>query len=201
MQTIILASTSPRRKALLKQIGLDFKIIPSNYEEDMTLKMSPAKLVKFLARSKSLEVANRTKKGIVIGVDTFVVYKNKKFGKPKNKKDAKEMLRKISNKKVKIYSGISIINAKTKKELLDYEVTKVKIKRLSETEINKYINSKEPMDKAGAFAIQGLGAIFITSIKGCYSNAIGLPLHKLKILLEQMGINIFEYDAWQKRGK
>ena len=122
MKKIILASTSPRRHALLRQIGLKFEIVPSNYEEDMTLKLLPNKLAMFLARGKAYDVAKRKKSGIVIGVDTFVVLNKEVIGKPHNKIKAKETLQKISNKTLKVYSGVAIIDAKTKKEIIDYEI-------------------------------------------------------------------------------
>jgi septum formation protein len=189
-QKIILASTSPRRKELLKQIGLDFEIMPSKYEEDMTLKMSSTKLARTLAYGKAFEVAKKLKSGIVVGSDTFIVYWGKRIGKPKNKKDAQRILEMISGKWLKIYSGIAIIDIKNKKEVIDHELTKVKIKKLSAKEISDYIKTGEPLDKAGAFAIQGRGAIFIEKIKGCHSNVIGLPLYKLYTSLQKLGINI-----------
>jgi len=196
-QKLILASTSVRRHGLLQQIGLEFDIIPSKYEEDMTLKLSPRKLAMTLAKGKASEVANRVNKGIVIGVDTFITFGNKKIGKPKNRVDAKRILRTISGKTLKVYSGLAIIDAKSGKELVDYEVTKVKIRKLSKKEIDRYVATKEPLDKAGAFAIQGMGAIFVERIKGCYSNVIGLPLHLLTQNLLKFGVNIFAYEKWK----
>jgi septum formation protein len=193
MKKIILASTSPRRHALLRQIGLKFEIVPSNYEEDMTLKLLPNKLAMFLARGKAYDVAKRKKSGIVIGVDTFVVLNKEVIGKPHNKIKAKETLQKISNKTLKVYSGVAIIDAKTKKEIIDYEISKVKIRKISASEIRKYIATKEPLDKAGAFGMQGLGAIFVSKIDGCYSNVVGLPLHNLEKNLAKLGIDIFSY--------
>jgi septum formation protein len=193
MKQIILASTSPRRHDLLRQIGLKFKIVPSKYEEDMTLNLHPHKLAMFLAKGKAQEVAERRKSGIVIGVDTFVVFNKEVIGKPHNKIKAKETLKKISGKTLKVYSGVAIINAKTKKEIVDYEISKVKIRKISPSEIRKYIDTKEPLDKAGAFGMQGLGAIFVEKIDGCYSNVVGLPLHNLEKNLTKLGMDIFSY--------
>ncbi len=193
MKKIILASTSPRRHALLNQIGLKFKIVPSKYEEDMTLKLPPHELAMVLARGKAADVAKRRRSGIVIGVDTFVVFDKEVIGKPHNKVNAKKTLEKISNKVLKVYSGVAIIDAKTKKEILDYEISKVKIRKISSSEIKKYIDTKEPLDKAGAFGMQGLGAIFVAKIDGCYSNVIGLPLHNLAKNLAKIGIDVFSY--------
>ena len=193
MKQIILASTSPRRHDLLRQIGLKFKIVPSKYKEDMTLKLPPHKLAMFLARGKAQEVAERRKSGIIIGVDTFVVFGKEVIGKPHNKVNAKKTLQKISGKTLKVYSGVAIIDAKTKKEIIDYEISKVKIRKITSSEIKKYIATKEPLDKAGAFGMQGLGAIFVTKIDGCYSNVVGLPLHNLAKNLSKMGIDVFSY--------
>ncbi len=193
MKRIILASTSPRRHGLMQQIGLDFEVIPSNYEEDMTMNMFSYKLVQTLAYGKAKEVANRVKSGIVIGADTFVTLGNKKLGKPKSKEDAKNMLRMQSGKMQKIYSGIAIIDVKSGKELIAYEVTKLKMKKLTKKEIDGYVATGEPLDKAGAFALQGLGAIFVEKVDGCYSNVIGLPLHLLANKLKEFNIDIFKH--------
>jgi septum formation protein len=196
MKKIILASTSPRRHGLLQQIGLEFEVIPSNYEEDMTMKMSASNLAKTLAYGKAAEVAKRVKSGIVIGVDTFISFKGKKIGKPKTNAVARKMLKLISGKTLKIYSGIAMIDAATKQELIDYEITKVKMHKLNDKEIESYIATGEPLDKAGAFAVQGMGAVFVSKVNGCYANAVGLPLHKLTQNLKKFGINIFKYEKW-----
>lgn len=189
-QKIILASTSPRRQELLKQIGLDFDIVPSAYEEDMSLKLKNNELAKTLAYGKARDVADKIKKGVVIGSDTFIVFHKERIGKPKDKKDAQRILKMISGKWLLIYSGIAIIDTKNKRELTDYEITKVKIKSLTKNEIDDYIATGEPLDKAGAFGIQGRGAVFIEKINGCYSNVVGLPLYRLYFNLQKLGISI-----------
>lgn len=194
---IILASTSPRRSELLKQIGLDFTVMPSRYEEDMTLKMSHKNLAKTLAYGKAKDVAREVKEGIVIGVDTFLILGSERIGKPKDSQDAVKILQMLSGKTIKVYSGIAIIDSVSGKEVVDYEITKVKFKKLDRSEIEHYVSIGEPLGKAGAFAIQGMGAIFITSIKGCYSNVIGLPLHNLYKNLQKFGINIFDYNNFK----
>jgi septum formation protein len=186
----ILASSSPRRKALLKQVGLDFKIVPSRYEEDMGLKLDNVKLAKTLAYGKAKEVASRIKKGVIIGSDTFVSFRGERIGKPKNIKDAERILRMISGKKLKIYSGLAIIDKYSGKEIVDYEMTEVKIKKMTQDEIKKYIKTGEPLDKAGAFGIQEQGVKFVEKINGCYSNVVGLPIYKLYVNLQKIGINI-----------
>lgn len=190
-QKLILASTSPRRKELLKQIGFEFEIIPSDYEEDMTLKSPDKKLVQILALGKAQDVAKKLKEGIVIGIDTYVVYKKTRLGKPKNKDAAKRMLKMISGKEILVYSGIAIIDIKNKKTISDYELTRLKIKKLTSSEIEGYIKTGEPMDKAGAFAIQGKGAVFIEKIEGCYSNVVGMPISKVYKNLQKLGVRLY----------
>ncbi|MEK7130463.1 MAG: Maf family protein, partial [Patescibacteria group bacterium] len=191
---IILASTSPRRKELLRQIGLDFEVVPSDFEEDMSQKLSNKDLVMTLALGKAKAVADKFKKGIVIGADTFVVYGGKRIGKPKDKNDARKMLRLLSGKTMKIYSGLAVIDVQNKKELLDCEVALVKMSKLSNKEIDDYIKTGEPLDKAGAFAVQGIGDVFIEKISGCYSSVVGLPLRSLYKNLKKLGINIFDFE-------
>jgi len=191
-EKIILASSSPRRKELLEQIGLQFEIIPSGYEEDMSLDLSNEELAKTLAYNKAKDVVDKVENGVVIGSDTFIVFSGKRIGKPRDEKDAKEILQMISGQTVTIYSGLAIINKQNKKEITDFEITDVKIKELTEKEIKEYIETGEPLDKAGAFAIQGRGAIFIEKINGCFSNVIGLPLYKLYTNLLKIGVDILK---------
>lgn len=197
-QKIILASTSPRRHELAKTMGLDFEIIPSKYEEDMTKKLSPEKLVQELAYGKAKEVADRLDEGIVIGVDTIVANGKKVLGKPKSKEDAIKMLKSYSGKSHKVLSGIAIIDAKTKKSIKDYETTKVYFSKMTDKEINSYINTGEADDKAGAYGIQDLSSIFIKKIDGCYFNVVGFPVHLIYKSLQKFGIDIFMYERWKK---
>lgn len=189
-QQFILASSSPRRKALLRQIGLDFKIVPSRYEEDMKLKLDNKNLAKTLAYGKAKEVAGRVKSGIIIGSDTFIVFKGKRIGKPKNAKDARKILKMISGKTLIIYSGIAIIDKYQNKKITDHEITEVKMKKMTDSEIERYIQTGETLDKAGAFGIQEKGVKFVEKINGCYSNVVGLPIYKLYINLQKLGIKI-----------
>lgn len=194
---IILASTSPRRHELAQGMGLEFDIVPSKYEEDMTLKMSASELVKTLSYGKAKEVAERIGKGIVIGVDTIVVFKGKKLGKPKSEKDAFKMLKSFSGKWQEVYSGVAIIDCESGKEIKDYEVTKVKFRKMNDEEIWKYIKTGDPMDKGGAYGIQGLSSIFIERVEGCYFNVVGFPVHNVYKNLKKLGVDIFEYEKWK----
>jgi len=187
---IILASTSPRRKELFEKLRLPFTIEAADYEEDMTLNMSPLNLVKTLSRGKAMAVAKKHQNGIVIGADTFVVFNNHLLGKPKSKIEARKMLEKLSGKRVDILTGLTIIDISSKKKVSVTDVIKVYIKKLSKREINNYIASGEPMDKAGAFAIQGLGAVFIKKVEGDFMCAMGLPLFTLAKELKNFGVDV-----------
>lgn len=187
---IILASTSPRRKELFEKLRIPFTIEASDYEEDMTLKMSPVNLARTLSRGKAMAVAKKHKSGIVIGADTFVVFHNHLLGKPKSKMEAKQMLEKLSGKRVDVLTGLTIIDIEAGKKLSTTDITKVFIKKLSEKEIDNYIASGEPMDKAGAFAIQGLGAVIIKKIEGDFLGSMGLPLYILAKELKKMGVDV-----------
>ncbi|MBW3015258.1 Maf family protein [Candidatus Woesearchaeota archaeon] len=199
MKQIILASTSPRRHELARTMGLDFKIEPSGYEEDMTLKLPPKELVMMLAHGKAADVAKNHRTGIVIGVDTIVVFKNKILGKPKNKKHAFKMLKSFSGKSQEVYSGVCLIDCKKGTTISDYEVTKVKFRKLTDYEIKKYIATGEPLDKAGAYGIQDLSSIFMERIEGCYFNVVGFPIYNIYKNLRKIGVDIFKYERWRNR--
>jgi len=189
MKKLFLASASPRRKELLELIGLDFEVVPSDYEEDLNLKNNPSETVRNLALGKARNVAKKVKEGIVIGSDTVVVLKGKILGKPKSKEEAKEILGNISDRELEVYSGVALVEAEADRFLTDCVVSKVKIKKLSKEEIENYVATGEPLDKAGAFGIQGRGALIVEKIEGDYFNIVGLPLFKLSEMLKTFGIN------------
>lgn len=186
---IILASKSPRRQELLGRIVKEFTIVNSNFDENSVIyKGDPETYVMELAKGKGEIVAkNLSKPSIVIALDTIVVIDNKVLGKPKDEEDARSMLKSLSGHNHKVYSGIYMINTETGKCDIDFAETTVRFAKLTELEINNYIESKEPMDKAGAYGIQGLGGLFVEGINGCYYNVMGLPLNlvykKLSLLL------------------
>lgn len=193
MPPIILASGSPRRKELLQMlIGDNFTIKTSAYKEDNTLNLPPKDLVLLHSLEKGKDVAKNLNGGIVISADTIVVFGNEVLGKPRTEEEAKKMLSKISGQWVESISGLAIIDVANKKELQDFETTRIKMKKMSEQEIDGYIKTGEPMDKAGAFAVQGRGAVFIEKIEGDFFNVVGLPLFKLNNLLNQSGISVFD---------
>ncbi len=194
MRKIILASGSPRRKELLQMlIGDNFEIQTSSYEERL-LNLGPKELVLHHSLEKGRDVAKSNREGIVISADTVVVFENKVLGKPHTEEKAIKMLNKINGNIIEVITGLAVIDIENKKELQDIELTKVKMKQMTDKEIEDYIESGEPLDKAGAFGIQGKAAIFVEKIDGCYFNVVGLPLFKLNNLLTKVGVFIFEFN-------
>ncbi len=190
MKTIILASASPRRRELLEKIGLRFEVEPSNYEEDVHSGLEPHELAQKISLEKAEAVASKHKNAVVIAADTFIVFDGKILGKPHTEKEARKMLETISGKSHSVITGFSIIDTTTSKTLSKSVETKVYIRKLTSAEVDAYVKSKEPLDKAGAYAIQGLGAVFVEKIEGDYFNVIGLPLSALTEALKDFGINI-----------
>lgn len=173
----------------MKWTGLKFKVEPSGYEEDMTIKLPPKELAKFLSRGKAEQVAMRHKDAIVIGADTIVACAGKVLGKPKDAKDAKRMLRLLSGKKHTAFTGLTVIDTKTKKIISRVSKGGVYFKKLSVQEIDAYVKSGEPLDKAGAYGMQGNSAWLIKKMEGDIWGAVGLPLYDLKSILESLGVN------------
>lgn len=193
MKKIILASASPRRKEILKQIYIDFDVIPSNEEENISqLNGYPEEKAEILALAKAREISKRVCSGLIIGADTIVVLDNVIFGKPKDEKEAFEMLSNLSGREHYVITAIAVIDAQTKDERVIHEKTKVTFVKISSESILAYINTKEPFDKAGAYAIQGIGALFVEKIEGCYFNVVGLPIVKLNKLLKEFGFEVLK---------
>ena len=184
---IILASNSPRRKDLLSKIGIDFEIIVSNIEEIEDKNIGAKEYVKSLSYKKAKNVFDRTNgERVVIGSDTVVSFKNKILEKPKNKQDAFKMLKMLQGNVCEVLSGLCVINSKNDNTYITYNKCKVYLQKMSDIEINEYIETSEPLDKAGAFAIQGFGAKYISKIKGDYYSVVGLPVNKLYNLLKKI---------------
>lgn len=184
---IILASSSPRRKMLLKQLGLHFDIISSEFEESLDHELSPEQLAEHLAFRKADAVAASLFDGIVVGADTIVVDKHGMLGKPQDKLEAYQMLSRLSGQIHRVITGIALISTYTPaKILVRHETTRVKITTLSDQMIEEYIRTGEPLDKAGAYAIQGKGTLFVEWIYGCYNNVVGLPLFLFMKMLREI---------------
>ena len=190
MKQIILASASPRRKELLEKIGLKFKIIVSKYKESIDPSQSPHELAQKLSLEKAKLVAKKYKNSIIIGADTFVVLDNQIIGKPKDKNDAKETLKLLSNRDHLIITGFTIIDSDTNKAISRSEETKVFMRQITDREIESYVKTKEPLGKAGSYAIQEKGSVFIEKIEGDFFNAVGLPIFALVKELKNFGVSV-----------
>lgn len=175
---IFLASQSPRRRILLKKLGIKFKILIPKISESISEKNPRLYAIK-IACQKVNAVENNVEKGIIIGVDTIVTVNRKILGKPKNKKDAKRILCLLNGKTHQVISGICLLYKPDNYRIIDSEVTKVKFRNLTKDDIENYLATQEPYDKAGAYGIQGKAGIFVERIEGCYLNVIGLPVSKL----------------------
>ncbi len=177
---IYLASKSPRRKKLLKQLNLKFRTLDLHFDEKVNDGEHPVFLVKRLSIEKLNQALLLIKKGIIITADTIVVIDKHILGKPKSKADAKRILKKLSGRTHIVYTGYSIYNSSNNKIITEYEKTLVTFRKLTDEEISDYILTGSPMDKAGAYGIQDdFGAVFIEKIDGCYYNVVGLPLARL----------------------
>lgn len=192
---LVLASASPRRYELLKKITSDFIQISSGFDETKVANNSgTSNYVINIARGKALEVAARVEDSIVIGCDTVVELDEIVMGKPRDKQEAINMLKSLSGRCHSVYTGICIINTKTKHKMEDFEKSDVYFSKLSEKEIKWYISTKEPLDKAGSYGIQGYGSRFVERIEGCYFNIVGFPVNKIYSMLKLMGVNLFSGD-------
>jgi len=190
MRDIVLASQSEARKNLLRQIGLRFRVIGSRVREDRSLKGGCRDLVIRNALKKARNVARRLSSGVVISADTVVRVGRTLIGKPRNIEDAFRTLKALSRKPQWVYTGVAVIDIDHRKTFTAHERTKVFMRPLSDAQIMNYFKKVSPLDKAGSFDIQGLGALFIDRIEGCYYNVVGLPLARLAVLLEKVGITI-----------
>jgi len=180
---IVLASQSPRRVELLKEISTQFEVVPSSIEEVLDPGLRPEANAQNLARAKAESIAPNFPDCWVIGADTLVTLDHQIFGKPEDEEDAKQILKKISGREHLVVTGICVVGPK--KTLTKAVISQVKIKPLTDQEIEDYIATGEPMDKAGAYAIQGKGSFMVRSFSGSRNNIIGLPLDELKILLKK----------------
>lgn len=186
MKEIVLASKSPRRKELLKRFIKSFEIICDNSDERSIQGEKPFDMVMRLAKEKVSNVSKLTDKNcLIIGADTVVVLDETVLGKPSDKEDAYTMISSLSGREHSVYTGIAVMDKETGKCAVDFEETKVKFRTLSDKEIKMYIESGEPMDKAGAYGIQDFGALLVEGIIGDYFNVVGLPLCKLNNLLKK----------------
>jgi len=184
---LILASKSPRRYELLKQVGLDFEVIPSKVMEDIVQKESPKEHVIRLAEAKARDIVSEYPDRWVIAADTIVYINGSILGKPKRKEEAMEMLHCLSGQEHWVLTGFSVCHLGKGKSDKEAVQTAVKMKTLSPAEMEWYVQTGEPFDKAGGYAIQGIGSFMIESIRGSYTNVVGLPLCELIQMLNRLG--------------
>ncbi len=194
---LVLASQSPRRLELLQSLGLKFDCIPSHVDEKTPL-ADPGEIVLALSRAKAEEVALALKESgkesagdlVVLGADTIVVLGADILNKPASREDAYSMLSRLSGKCHQVYTGVTLVKLSDFSHLEGFEVSRVVFRSLDPREIEAYIDTGEPMDKAGAYALQGTASCFVEAIEGCYTNIIGLPVPLTTALLRQAGISV-----------
>lgn len=189
MNKLILATSSPRRKELFEKFNIDYLAVDSNIVERLDPDDTPLQYAMRMAFSKAYSVSKSYEEDIVIGSDTIVVYNDEILGKPKDEEDAYRILKLLSGNEHLVITAISIINLASNTKVVDYDLTKVKFRNLSDDTILKYLQTKESLDKSGAYGIQGFGGLLVESIAGSYYNVIGLPLVKL----DEMLIKYFKY--------
>lgn len=195
MAKIILASASDRRKDILTQVGISYEVIPSRIDEDTIEADTPASLVEALSAAKAEDVAERlTKDFVIIGADTVVVKDNSILGKPSDEAEAAKMLQMLQGNRHEVYTGVTLISVSPEgKGLIDtfHVRTIVDMIPMTAAQIDAYIKTGEPMDKAGAYGIQGRGAAYIQDIAGDYYNVVGLPISTVLARLANMGIDLY----------
>jgi septum formation protein len=185
---LILASKSPRRRYLLSQAGLSFEVIPSAFDERSVPFSDPAQYVCALSQAKAEDIAARHPHSWVIGADTIVIIDGQMLGKPKGREAARQMLKQLSGQTHQVYTGYTICCRSQNQNFTEAICTDVTFKILSEVEIEWYIHTDEPFDKAGAYAIQGLGTFLVRAISGSYTNVVGLPVCEVIERLIQAGV-------------
>ena len=195
---IILASQSPRRKELLGQMGIsDFIIRPAVGEETAQPGLTPAQLVEALSLQKGLEVAQTAPNDLVIAADTVVAVDDRVLGKPRDRADAIQMLTALSGRTHTVYTGVTLCRGGD--VLTQHEATQVRFRTLTPDEIEAYVDTREPMDKAGSYGIQGYGALLVEGIEGDYFNVVGLPVCRLGRMLARFGVNTLALAAQKEK--
>jgi len=186
MNKIVLASSSPRRKAILSKYNIEPIIVKPDIQEKINLNESPEQIAMALSFEKASYVANMfSDDEIILSADTIVCCEGQILGKPKDRNEAIQMIQFLNNKEHEVITGICIIKANTNMKIVDYEKTIVKFRNLSSEKIKRYVDTNEYTDKAGAYGIQGYGGLLVEYIKGCYFNVVGFPISKFDYLLEK----------------
>jgi septum formation protein len=190
MRRIVLASASPRRRELLKQLGLQFEVEPTDYDEETTSASEPHETARELSLGKARTAAQKHRNALIIAADTFVVLGDRILGKPHTNGEAREMLRALNGQTHSVITGFTVLDTETGKVLSKSVETRVCMRRSTLKEIERYVRTKEPLDKAGGYAIQGRGAVLVERIEGDYPNVVGLPLSALAESLKEFGVNV-----------
>jgi len=191
-----LASASPRRQALLRTLWIEFRIVPSLADEAGPLPDDGCRRAEALALRKAAEVATRVGEGLVLGADTIVECDGRLLGKPRDRDEARRFLRLLSGRSHLVVTALALVEAGGGRTVTGQEVTEVCVRPLMAEEIDAYIGTDEPLDKAGGYAIQGAGGAFIEGIKGSFTNVVGLPLGRLRTLLRRFGIDPLSRERW-----
>ena len=201
MKAIILASASPRRRDILKKTGLKFTVDGSCDEEKFKLGMGPRALARSLSLQKAQSVAARHRNALIIAADTFILLKGEVLGKPHTEEEALRMLKRLNGRVHSVITGFTIIYTKSGKKISRSAETKVHFRRLTMKQIESYVASGESLDKAGGYAIQGLGAVLVKKIEGDFFNVVGLPLKMVTQGLKEFGVNIprIKHSSGMKR--
>jgi len=189
---IILASASPRRAQLLRQIGVDFELAPGQIQERPHPDEAPPDYITRIARAKVIAIARKRDSGLVIGADTVVVLDGRMLCKPEDENAARNMLRQLSGRWHAVMTGVALYDAATRQEVADFDKTLVKFAQLNDREIEWYLKTGEPMDKAGAYGIQGFGGVLVEEIAGNYYNVVGLPLPLVYRLARGLGYSLLK---------
>lgn len=183
--SLVLASNSPRRKELLSLMGVSYDVDVPDVDENIDA--PPAEAVETLAKRKAIAVANRHAQAVILAADTLV-YQECILGKPQNEEEAADMLRRLSGKWHEVYTGVCVLKTDTQQIQTHVECTRVHFCQMSKAEIDAYVKTGEPMDKAGAYGVQGMAGMYIDRIDGSYSSVVGLPLHSVRKMLQNAGM-------------
>jgi septum formation protein len=185
---IILASKSPRRKTLLEGLGISFEVCPADVDESVRQGEKPGEHTLRLAREKAEKAAGGGKEGVYVGADTVVVIDNTILGKPSDRAEAEKMLERLSGRTHTVVTGFSVLDTLSGRRIERAVESRVTIKNMIEKEIENYLSTGEPLDKAGAYAIQGIGSFMVENVEGSYTNVVGLPIDELREALRELGV-------------
>ena len=194
MKRLVLASASPRRRRMLRELGVACAAVTSRYQEQPhATGQSPARYVQRNAAAKATSAAPGFKNALIIGADTVVVHCGRVLGKPRSQKEARAYMQMLNGATHAVYTGLCLVDTAAQTVMTGYEKTRVSFKNLTAREIRAYLSLINPMDKAGAYAIQGAGALIVQSIRGCYYNVVGFPIARLEQMLLKHGVSLFDY--------